>query len=242
MLVAAVISLWAREPFLGMLGRSAYWTAVPFAIMASASVVLAVLWERSPALLGGLAGPLVAIVLYQRSVHGSLAAMRLALTDPLTGLGNARHFRERLEAELDRADAHGSPVSLCLIDVDDLKHTNDTYGHEAGDRVLVAVAGCLRHGGEAFRFGGDEFALVLPGVAAGEAMAVAAAIGARLAGVERAPGEPATVSIGVAAYPDDGDDRSGLFRRADSALYEGKRSGKAVVHPFRATTAAEAAA
>ena len=102
-LIAGVISRWAREPFLPLLVKSVGWTAVPFSIMASVSLMLAVLWDRSPYLATALVGPLVAIALYQRSVHSALKAMRLALTDPLTGLGNHRHFQERLQSDLDRA-------------------------------------------------------------------------------------------------------------------------------------------
>ena len=102
-LIAAIIARWSREPFLPLLRKSAYWTAVPFSIMASVSLMLAVLWERSPLLAIALVGPLVAIALYQRSVYSALKAMRLALTDPLTGLGNHRHFHERLQRDLDEA-------------------------------------------------------------------------------------------------------------------------------------------
>jgi len=90
--------------------------------------------------------------------------MRLALTDPLTGLGNHRHFHERLERELAQARERRLPLSLCLIDVDDFKRINDRFGHPAGDRLLSQLATRLRQTGEAFRLGGDEFALLLPGL------------------------------------------------------------------------------
>ena len=89
--------------------------------------------------------------------------MRLALTDPLTGLGNHRSFHERLQRELvvgrARTDVHSA---LCLVDFDDLKSVNDRFGHPVGDLVLGQVASRLRQGGEAFRLGGDEFAVLLP--------------------------------------------------------------------------------
>jgi diguanylate cyclase (GGDEF)-like protein len=232
-LVTAVIARWARENFLPLLGATAYFTAVPFAIMASASLMLAVLWQRSPLLSAALVGPLLAIALYQRSVHRALAAVRLALTDALTGLGNQRHFHERLEQELDAARAHGKPVSLCLLDVDDLKWINDTHGHPVGDRALEAVAGCLRHGGEAFRVGGDEFALLLPDRDERECIETAQAVMARLANVEVGDGYRVSVSAGVATYPSHCAERSELYRAADQALYRSKREGKSAVHAYR---------
>ena len=131
--------------------------------MASAALMLVVLWERSPFLSVALVGPLLAIPLYQRAIVRALRAMRLALTDPLTGLGNHRHFHERLERELRHAQEKRLPLTLCLVDVDDFKRINDRFGHPAGDRVLSRLATRLRQTGEAFRLGGDEFALLLPG-------------------------------------------------------------------------------
>ena len=143
-------------------------TIVPFAFMASAALMLVVLWERSPVLSVALVGPLLAISLYQRSTHRALRAMRLALTDPLTGLGNHRHFHERLQRELLNAEEQGTPLTLCFVDIDDFKKINDRFGHPSGDRVLSQVAGKLRQSGEAFRLGGDEFALLLAGSRRGD--------------------------------------------------------------------------
>jgi diguanylate cyclase (GGDEF)-like protein len=201
--------------------------------MASVSLMLQVLWQRSPVLAAALIGPLVAIVLYQRSVHRALAAMRLALTDALTGLGNQRHFHERLQRDLDRAQAERFPVALCLVDVDDFKRINDRYGHPVGDRVLREVAANLRHGGEAFRLGGDEFALILSGEDEHGAVAVAEAVVERLASLECAPGDQVSVSAGVATYPQHGLGRSELLRLADEALYAAKNAGKNRVCAYR---------
>src|SRR5436309_16126125 len=92
-------------------------TIVPFAFMASAALMLVVLWQRSPVLSVALVGPLLAISLYQRSTHRALRAMRLALTDPLTGLGNHRHFHERLQRELLNAEEPHSPLTLASVDI-----------------------------------------------------------------------------------------------------------------------------
>jgi diguanylate cyclase (GGDEF)-like protein len=211
-----------------------YWTAIPFGIMASVSLMLEVLWERSPVAIVALVGPLVAIVLYQRSVYRSLEATRLALTDALTGLGNRRHFHERLETDLDRAEREGGCVALCVLDVDDFKRINDELGHEAGDEVLVAVARQLRGGGESFRLGGDEFAIVLPGLDEAAATAVARSVVARIADAGRV-----TVSAGVAAFP--ATERNELQRAADGALYAAKRTGKNGVGAIPASSLARVA-
>jgi len=161
-LITAVVSVSSGDRFPPLLRSNIRWTAGPFGLMASAALMLVVLWERSPALSTALVGPLIAIALYQRSTFRELRAMRLALTDPLTGLGNHRHFHERLQRELVAAEDEHSPLTLCLVDIDDFKRINDRFGHPTGDRVLSRVAGRLRQGGEAFRLGGDEFALLLP--------------------------------------------------------------------------------
>lgn len=232
-LVASVIARWTGEPFFPLLRRSVYWTAVPFSIMASVSLMLAVLWERSPLLAIALVGPLVAIALYQRSVYSALKAMRLALTDPLTGLGNHRHFHERLQRDLDKAQSEGFPLTLCLLDIDNFKQVNDRFGHPTGDRVLAQIAARLRQGGEAFRLGGDEFALLLPRRDEAEAHSIARSIIERVASVECEHGGHVSVSGGIATYPQHGVERSELVRVADSALYLAKEHGKNCVRVYR---------
>jgi diguanylate cyclase (GGDEF)-like protein len=232
-LTAGIISRWAREPFMPLLERSIYWTVVPFSIMASVSLMLAVLWERSPFLATALVGPLVAIALYQRSVHSALKAMRLALTDPLTGLGNHRHFHERLQHDLDKAQEEGFPLTLVLLDIDNFKQVNDRYGHPTGDKVLAQVAARLRQGGEAFRLGGDEFALLLPRRDEHEGLSIARSIIERMAETEVDLGEVLNMSAGVATYPQHGVERSELVRVADSALYVAKEQGKNTVRVYR---------
>jgi diguanylate cyclase (GGDEF)-like protein/putative nucleotidyltransferase with HDIG domain len=159
--------------------------------------------------------------------------MRLALTDPLTGLGNHRYFYEQLDRALHEAESSGVHVALCLFDIDDFKSVNDAYGHPIGDEVLVAVASRLRRDGEAFRLGGDEFALLLVGQTEEEAFRVAQGVLARAEGVPGVSGEPLQLSAGIALYPAVGVERSELVRVADSALYLAKEHGKNRVRVYR---------
>ena len=123
LLISLVVGTSARKSVLGVARTSVTITILPFALMASAALILVVLWQRSPLLSGALVGPLLAIALYQRSTFRELRAMRLALTDPLTGLGNHRHFHDRLERELADSRDQAYPLSLCLVDIDDFKRS-----------------------------------------------------------------------------------------------------------------------
>src|ERR671935_3021890 len=147
-LITAVVAVSSRRSLLSLARSNVRWTVVPFSLMASAALMLVVLWERSPFLSVALVGPLLAIQLYQRAIVRALRAVRLALTDPLTGLGNHRHFHERLERELRQACERRLPLTLCLVDIDDFKRVNDRFGHPVGDRVLSRLATRLRQSGE----------------------------------------------------------------------------------------------
>jgi diguanylate cyclase (GGDEF)-like protein/putative nucleotidyltransferase with HDIG domain len=232
-LMSAVVARSTRRPVLGLMRSSLRWTIVVFALMGSAAVMLVVLWQRSPLLSAVLVGPLLAIALYQRSTYRALRATRLALTDPLTGLGNHRHFHDRLERELVEAQARDTTFTLCLLDVDDFKRVNDLFGHPEGDRLLAGLASSLRQNGEAFRLGGDEFALLLPGHDPRAALTVAGAIVERLGRVELEPVGSVTVSAGIAGFPEQALDREELIRLADSALYWAKEHGRNRVHYYR---------
>jgi diguanylate cyclase (GGDEF)-like protein len=231
-LIAAVMALTSTRTFGAIAADSARQMAVPAALMISAALMLVVLWERSPLFSVALIGPLLAIALYQRSQYRAVRAMRLAMTDPLTGLGNHRHFHERLQQELVDSSASGRPVTLCLLDIDDFKRVNDRDGHPEGDRLLAELATRLRQGGEAFRLGGDEFAVVLPGHDASAAYTAAAAIVERISSAAFDLG-PVTVSAGVATFPSQGVARDELIRLADSALYWAKEHGKNQVRVYR---------
>ena len=232
-LISMVVAVTARRPFLELIQASVRWTIMVFALMGSAALVLVVLWQRSPLLSVALFGPLLAIALYQRSTYRALRAMRLALTDPLTGLGNHRHFHDRVERELAEADQRGKDFSLCLVDVDDFKRVNDLYGHPAGDTVLAQIAANLRQNGEAFRLGGDEFAVLLPQSDEAEAVSAASAIVDRVSALALDHIGSVTVSAGVATFPTQAPSRLELVRLADSALYWAKEHGKNRAHVYR---------
>jgi diguanylate cyclase (GGDEF)-like protein/putative nucleotidyltransferase with HDIG domain len=233
LLVSAAVASSARRAFASLVESSARATIVPFALMASAALMLVVMWQRSPLLSAALVGPLLAISLYQRSAYQALRAMRLALTDPLTGLANHRSFQERVQRELIGAEARNIPFTLCMIDVDDFKRVNDLFGHPVGDSVLARVGARLRQNGEAFRLGGDEFALLLPSRSAEDALPVAETVLARISSLDLGDVGSVTASAGIASFPSQAFDRDELIRLADSALYWAKEHGKNRVHVYR---------
>ena len=232
-LVSLAAGLSSRRRLADVVRRNVASTALPFALMGSAGLVLVVLWQRSPIFSIALLGPLLAIALYQRSHQGELQALRLALTDPLTGLGNHRHFHERLSREIEKAARKDAPLTLCLLDIDDFKLVNDRWGHPVGDRVLAEIAAQLRRDGEAFRLGGDEFALLLSGHDTANAREVAEAILARIETHQLARGGSVTASAGLATFPEDGSTGGDLIQLADTALYWAKDQGKNRVRAYR---------
>jgi diguanylate cyclase (GGDEF)-like protein len=155
----------------------------------------------------------------------------LATTDALTGLRNRRKFDAVIDAEWRRAARHKTPLAVLMIDADHFKAYNDSFGHQAGDQVLVSIAICIsdsvrRAGDCAARYGGEEFAVMLPGLPAMDALRVAEAIRLK---VEGSSGEQSasTVSIGVASLtPVPGMDWTGLVNAADKALYAAKANGR----------------
>jgi diguanylate cyclase (GGDEF)-like protein len=155
----------------------------------------------------------------------------LATTDALTGLRNRRKFDALIDAEWRRAARHKTPLAVLMIDADHFKAYHDSFGHQAGDQVLVSIAICIsdsvrRAGDCAARYGGEEFAVLLPGLPAMDALRVAETIRLK---VEGSSGEQSasTVSIGVASLtPVPGMDWTGLVNAADKALYAAKANGR----------------
>jgi diguanylate cyclase (GGDEF)-like protein len=233
LLITAVVARGTRRSWGGLIASSVRKTILPFTLMGSAVLTLVVLWQRAPLLSLALVGPLLAIQLYQRALLRALRAVRLALTDPLTGLGNHRHFHERLARELEHALRCGRPLALCLVDIDDFKRVNDHFGHPAGDRVLSQVATRLRQSGEAFRLGGDEFAVLLPGSEDGQALTAANSIVERISRLDFGQLGPVTVSAGIALAPQHARQRDELLHLVDTALYRAKEEGKNRAEVYR---------
>lgn len=156
----------------------------------------------------------------------------MAVSDPLTGLANYRRLISVLEAELDRSRRTQRPFSIVLLDMDGLKTINDQYGHLTGSRALVRLGKILRNHSRAIdtaaRYGGDEFALVLPEAGSDIASRVVSRIRERLSTENEPPA--LSVSAGVAAFPEDGDTPEKLLGAADRALYrmKNRRNGSSV--------------
>src|SRR5215216_6389411 len=152
-----------------------------------------------------------------------------ARTDGLTGLLNHRACHERLGDEVARAGALDRPLAVVVLDLDHFKMVNDAYGHAEGDKVLVAVAerlrSVVREDDHVARLGGEEFALILPGVDGALAAEAAERARAAIADV-RVGGRALSCSAGVSAYPDDAGEAARLLELADGALYWAKRSGR----------------
>jgi diguanylate cyclase (GGDEF)-like protein/putative nucleotidyltransferase with HDIG domain len=200
-------------------------------VLASLGVAFAAIWRWNPWLLPTAVAPLLLI-------HRSLSVPALqeeARVDPKTGLFNARYFAGELREELVRSSRMERPMSIIMADLDLLRDINNSYGHLAGDAVLKGIAEIfrtqLRHYDVPARFGGEEFAILLPETTPGVALEIAERI--RRAVAERrfeveTSSEPirATISLGVAGFPKDGVDPNELIHQADLAVYRAKLQGR----------------
>lgn len=197
------------------------------------------LWRTEATRIAGIMIALIAFVLgvtlflareIGRRARAEERLEELATTDALTGLKNRRKFDAEIDVEWRRAARQGTPVALLMVDADHFKAYNDTWGHQAGDQVLVGIAICVsdsvrRAGDCAARFGGEEFAVLLPGLSNIEALRLAETIRTK---VELWSEDPvSTVSIGVASMtPAASLDWSDLIAAADKALYAAKANGR----------------
>lgn len=164
------------------------------------------------------------------SARAHARARYLADHDELTALGNRRALIAETSEQVARAATSGSTMAVVVVDLDRFKHLNDACGHAAGDIALRAAGDAmrraLRDSDSAFRVGGDEFAIVLPGADADAARRVADRITSSI-GSQLVAGHRLAASAGVAVYPDDGADPDGLLRRADEEMYQQKRRAPA---------------
>jgi diguanylate cyclase (GGDEF)-like protein/PAS domain S-box-containing protein len=156
-----------------------------------------------------------------------------AICDPLTNLFNRRYLEETLERELARAGRESYSVCVIMIDLDHFKQVNDTYGHEAGDEVLKALALTLaeqcRRGDFACRYGGEEFVVVMPNISTDTAYGRAENIRQSLNSLSvpyRQNHLTTTISMGIACYPTNGETRESVLRAADQAMYGAKKAGR----------------
>ena len=159
---------------------------------------------------------------------------QLAANDSLTGMFNRRFGMARLQEEYGRAIRSGSPLGICLFDLDHFKLVNDTYGHPLGDKVLFHVSkvirGALREGDVALRYGGEEFMIVLPGASITDAFEIADRVRRLIAETVFQHGSnilSLTISGGAAAWPDyNASSAEALVKRADESLYKAKEEGR----------------
>lgn len=180
-------------------------------------------------------------------LHARVRALeRLAITDPLTGAFNRRHMREMLFTAVERHRRFGDRASLLMIDIDRFKALNEAGGHAFGDHVLRSVADAvrrrLRRVDALFRFGGDEFVVLLAGTRLRDARAVAEQLRTAVEAVNPGAGRRASISVGIAELGDE-ESAEEWMAGADAALFEAKRSGRncvglrGVVHAVRRAAA-----
>ncbi len=158
---------------------------------------------------------------------------KLAITDALTGLYNSRHFFSQIKTEIKRYDRYSRALSLLIIDIDFFKQYNDTWGHLEGDKVLMGIGqvinSCMRSMDTAYRYGGEEFAILLPETRLQKACVVGARIKDNISSTlfEPEPGieKSVTVSIGATELKE-GEDFRSFISRTDKALYKSKDSGR----------------
>jgi len=163
---------------------------------------------------------------------------RLAITDGLTGIYNARFFYDELEKEISRSERYTTPFSIALFDIDDFKRINDTFGHQAGDDALRSVAESMlaasRKSDIVARYGGEEFISILPSTSKDEAAKHARRIKESVESARHFLDNTVelTISGGVSTYPEDGSDAKSLLYAADMALYQAKAAGKNAVRCY----------
>ncbi|MEH2531504.1 diguanylate cyclase (GGDEF)-like protein [Bradyrhizobium sp. AZCC 1588] len=215
-------------------------TSLFFVVVGKPLASILSLWHREVIRIGAVMVALILFVLgttlflareIGRRAEAEEKLEELATTDALTGLKNRRKFDSEIDLEWRRATRNQTPVAVLMIDADHFKSYNDTFGHQAGDQVLVGIAICIsdsvkRAGDCPARYGGEEFAVLLPGLSAVEALTVAETIRLKVEQWSEDPGVT-TVSVGVASMtPAASFSWSDLIEAADKALYAAKANGR----------------
>ncbi len=160
----------------------------------------------------------------------------MAVTDSLTGLYVRRYFMVKLQEELLRAERYNNILSIVMADLDGFKNINDTYGHDAGDRVLKAIGKFfqqnIRDVDVVARYGGEEFVIMIPEAAQDAAYILSERLRKQLSKLKLENMPPITISLGIATFPSDGRELEDLIKKADSAMYAAKRAGRNKVVKF----------
>ena len=186
------------------------------------------IWEENELLLLHTVADQVTVAVNQAHLFAQI--QQQALTDGLTGCYNRRSFEMQLERDLHLATRLRQPLSLIMLDVDNFKRVNDSSGHDAGDLALRKLADCLREElrgvDSAARFGGDEFAVILPQADLEGAVLVAERLRSRIAQTDVPGFGSISASFGIATFPDHASSRDTLVVAADRALYNAKYGGR----------------
>lgn len=234
-LLTALVILWARRipvKQAGTLSRENLGTDLALAAL---GVLAALVWRTDPWLVPLCLAPL--FLIYQSLRIPGL--QEEARTDPKTGLANMKHFSEACATEIDRASRFRRPLSVLMADLDHLREINNARGHLAGDQVIRRVAEAIRRAVREYdlaaRFGGDEFAVLMPESTLPDAVLVAERIRREVESLSDTAGAgqiPVTVSVGVAQFPRDGKTATDLLQAADRAVYQAKAFGRNRVFVF----------
>jgi diguanylate cyclase (GGDEF)-like protein len=233
--LTALVIMWARGVPIARAGTMDWENVGTDLALMSVGALGSLLWLTSPWLVPLCLGPL--FLIYRSLLVPSLKEE--ARTDPKTELANMKHWNQLAQAEVERARRFGRPLSVVLADFDLLRDVNNRYGHLMGDQMIRRVADAIRASLREYdvpaRFGGDEFAVLMPETTLTEAMAVAERIRRGVEAIVLKSGEgvvPASVSIGVALFPAHGRTASDLLAAADRAVYQAKALGRNRVWAF----------
>jgi len=234
-LLTALVILWARRIPIKQAGTLSRENLGTDLALAALGTLAALVWRTDPWLVPLCLAPL--FLIYQSLRIPGL--QEEARTDPKTGLANMKHFNEACAMEIDRASRFRRPLSVLMADLDHLREINNGRGHLAGDQVIRRVAEAIRRAVREYdlaaRFGGDEFAVLMPESTLPDAVVVAERIRREVESLsDTAAGQslPITVSVGVAHFPRDGKTATDLLQAADRAVYQAKAFGRNRVFVF----------